>query len=473
MNMFTASNYLEKSCLIPVSKLPEPLKKGHALALKAFDSKALAYTSNDIVRASMDHYLLAINEFMAVKDPKRQPVAAQKQSVQAKANREIPGPHRSSAKGGVEGNVERIPEEIRFIRRYAAMHGKVTTKLTVMRLLTSMQKAMLEKRIRRTSPFAQEILQIQDQLISCANRMDEQAEISIGAKQLLKYKEIASSQRIRASIALLKAFVSIHGRVGVEQKADRLVKAIERMVKSGTITKKDPYAAKLNEAYKSLRIYQRDKKAFPEIKQSELNGIIGLLGVDTKKPTQSKSAAPGVISSAELLNMDFETIGLTGRFKELIGDPSVGFTAMVFGQPKSGKSTLMLEFAHHLAVHHGKVLYAAIEEGYGYTLKEKVSRIRAVHPRLSIAESLPKDLAQFDFVFIDSVSRAGMELEDLVKLKKRNPRTSFVCIFHSTKDGKFRGGNELAHEVDVIVEVVDGKAKGHGRFGLGELAFKN
>lgn len=87
------------------------------------------------------------------------------------------------------------------------------------------------------------------------------------------------------------------------------------MVKSGSITKKDPYAAKLNEANKSLRIYQRDKKALPEIKQSELNGIIGLLGVDTKKPIKSKSAAPGVISSAELLKMDFETIGLTGRFK--------------------------------------------------------------------------------------------------------------------------------------------------------------
>lgn len=124
---------------------------------------------------------------------------------------------------------------------------------------------------------------------------------------------------------------------------------------------------------------------------------------------------------------------------------------MVFGQPKSGKSTLMLEFAHHLAVHHGKVHYAAIEEGYGYTLKAKVSRIHAVHPRLSIAESLPKDLTQFDFVFIDSVSRAGMELEDLVKLKKRNPRTSFVYIFHSTKDGKFRGGNELVCSIKRLI----------------------
>lgn len=467
MKMFTTNNYIEKSCLIPVSKLPDPLQKGHALALKAFDSKALAYKSNEIVRASMDHYLLAINEFMTTRESMRQPGSSKNQSSQTKANREIPGYHRSSTRGA--GIVERIPEEIRLIRRYASMHGKVIPKVAVQRLLTSMQKAMLEKRIRKTSPYAQEILQIQDQLISCANRMGEQAEIKIVSKQLLKYNEIASSKRIRESIALLKGFVSIHGRVGEEKKADRLVTAMERMVKSGKINKNDPYASRLNEAYKALKIYLRDKKASPEIKQGELNGINGLLRNNTQVSNQLKSGVPGVISSAELLNMDFETIGLTGRFKELIGDPSIGFTAMVFGQPKSGKSTLMLEFAHHLAVHHGSVLYAAIEEGYGYTLKEKVARIHAVHPRLSIAEELPKKLNQFDFVFIDSVSRAGMELVDLIKLKNRNPRTSFVYIFHSTKDGRFRGGNELAHEVDVIIEVQSGLAIGKGRYGNGEL----
>ena len=469
MTLFTSNNYLEKSCLIPVSKLPEPLRKGHALALKAFDSKAVAYKSNEIVRVSMDHYLRAINEYMTVHESETHPTSAKNRKGQVNMNHRIPARQPTSTIR--EGIVERIPEDIRFIRRYVAMHGKVKTKLAVMRLLTSMQKAMLEKRIRKTSPYAQEILQIQDQLISCANRMDEEAEINIASKQLVKYKEIASSQRIRDSIALLKRFILIQGRVGVDQKAQRLIKAMERMVNNGKISKKDPYATKLNEAYKSLKIYLRDNHATPEIKQSELQGIYGLLGINARNSPSEGSGVPGVISSVDLMDMNFETIGLTGRFKALIGDPSVGFTAMVFGQPKSGKSTLMLEFAHQLAVHHGKVLYVAIEEGYGYTLKEKVSRIGAVHPRLCIAEALPKELAQFDFVFIDSVSRAGMELEDLVKLKKHNPKTSFVNIFHSTKDGKFKGGNELAHEVDVIIEVADKKAKGQGRYGHGEIQF--
>lgn len=67
------------------------------------------------------------------------------------------------------------------------------------------------------------------------------------------------------------------------------------------------------------------------------------------------------------------------------------------------------------------------------------------------------------------MSRAGMELEDMIELKNKYPRTSFIFIFHATKDGKFKGGNELAHEVDVIIEVENGLAKGKGQFGHGEM----
>ncbi len=60
-----------------------------------------------------------------------------------------------------------------------------------------------------------------------------------------------------------------------------------------------------------------------------------------------------------------------------------------------------------------------------------------------------------------------MELDDLVQLKRSNPRTSFVFIFHSTKQGQFRGGNALAFEVDVIIEMEPGVVKANGRFNPG------
>ena len=487
---YTPYNYIENSCLVPVGQLPEPLKMGHKLALKAFDHHASAYKANDIVRTSMDHYLTTLNEFVA-KEQFLQPlsndsntaVISNQTTASADPNPKKQKPTESKARAAkqnaavkrapspVAKPVERIPEEIRFLRRYVAMHGKVKTRMAVVRLLSSLQKAMLEKRIRKTSPYAKEIMQMQDQLIKAADRMREAAEMNITKANLAHYQEITSSQRIRDSIALLKRFVAIQGREGVQDKAERLIAAMERMVKNGKVSKDDPYSARLNDAYKSLKLYIREKKKTPEIQTGELNGIYGLLGMAPSYTSHTSPRKPkglgSVMSSADLVRMDFDTIGLKGKFRELMGDPSVGFTAMVFGQPKSGKSTLMLEFAYHLAVHHGEVLYVAFEEGYGYTLKEKITRIGAIHPRLNFSESLPKDVAPYDFVFIDSVSRAGMELDDLVKLKNRYPHTSFVFIFHATKDGKFRGGNELAHEVDVIIEVENKMATASGRFNAG------
>ena len=162
--------------------------------------------------------------------------------------------------------------------------------------------------------------------------------------------------------------------------------------------------------------------------------------------------------------MDFETIGLHGKYRDLIGDPSVGFSCMVYGKPKSGKSTLCIDFAKHLAEHHGKVLFCAIEEGYGYTLKEKLERLDAIHDNLYISRNIPDNLSDYQFVFIDSVSKGKITNEKLNELIKSHPGTAFVFIFHSTKEGNFRGGQENAHDVDVIIEVEDGKAKGMGRF---------
>ena len=127
----------------------------------------------------------------------------------------------------------------------------------------------------------------------------------------------------------------------------------------------------------------------------------------------------------------------------------------------------MVLFGGCLAVHHGKVLYCAIEEGFGYILQEKVGRLKASHPRLYVTDRVPENPGQFDFVFIDSVTKAGLEIEDMDALRKAHPRTSFIFIYHTTKAGRFKGSNTHAHEVDVIIQVENGKARGNGRFGVG------
>jgi hypothetical protein len=47
----------------------------------------------------------------------------------------------------------------------------------------------------------------------------------------------------------------------------------------------------------------------------------------------------------------------------------------------------------YLAANNGKVLYCAIEEGFGYTLKEKIKRLKADHPNLFLTDRVPENQA--------------------------------------------------------------------------------
>ncbi|NJO92400.1 MAG: hypothetical protein HC831_28100 [Chloroflexia bacterium] len=387
--------------------------------------------------------------------------------------------------------VERIALEISFIKRYVGLHGKTKDKQQILNLLNSLQKAIVEKRIRKTSAYAKEIENIQEQLIKCYSQMGQTIKITLDEKTVESYAQIAQSEKAMLSVAYIKQYIGLHGKEGVKEKATVLANKIEKALGSGKIGTTDPYYSEVKEILDSLQEYIANKISMPTIKESTLNGIAawlakrqqkkkvakylqkiyeaekGLRGTEEKTVTD-EVVEPSVISSIKLSEMDFETIGLHGKYRDLIGDPSTGFAAMVFGLPKSGKSTLCIDFAKHLAENHGKVLYVAIEEGFGYTLKEKLERLGAVHPNLVLAERLPDNLAPYQFVFVDSVSKARLSSDDLTKLRKENPKTSFVFIFHTTKAGNFRGQQDFAHDVDVIIEVENGVAKANGRFGVGE-----
>jgi hypothetical protein len=372
---------------------------------------------------------------------------------------------------------------VQFIRRYTLMDGKVKSQAQVLTLIHSLQKAIIERRIRKTSPYAAEIKTMQEQLIKLYEKMGETALVSIAPDNLKRYQQIAHAQTPMPSAALLKAYISLNGRSGVEDRIQKLMERMKKAVGAGKVTRDDKYSEPLQAAYKTMAEHLKNKSKVLHIQHAELSGIKTLLkgkagskGAQKKSPYQNGGTSgapehtphqPEVISSAALLGMAFETIGLQGKYRQLIGDPSVGFSAMVFGLPKSGKSTLCLDFAHYLAQHHGKVLYCAIEEGFGYTLQEKVNRLKAAHPRLFVTDRVPETPGQFDFVFIDSVSKAGLEIEDMEALRKAHQRTSFIFIYHTTKEGRFKGSNTHAHEVDVIIQVENGRAKGNGRFGVG------
>jgi predicted ATP-dependent serine protease len=174
------------------------------------------------------------------------------------------------------------------------------------------------------------------------------------------------------------------------------------------------------------------------------------------------------MSSMDFANMKFISIGITGKWRDLMGDPAPGFTAMVFGKPKTGKSYLCVEFAGYLARNHGKVLYVAREEGLDKTLQIKLNDKNVNNENLFVSDFLPEDLSEYDFIFLDSVNKLGLSSKDLDVLRKNNPGKSFIFVFQTTKDGNFRGKNEFQHDVDVVIEVGEqGKAIQFGRYNQG------
>lgn len=183
-----------------------------------------------------------------------------------------------------------------------------------------------------------------------------------------------------------------------------------------------------------------------------------------------KAEETGILSASELETMDYDKyIFGEDRFGNFIGNPAVGFHAIVFALPKAGKSIWSMQFADYLANHFGNVLYIASEEGFKGTIKDKITEWTTNRTHLKFAnfkgyEEIKDNISGYEFVFIDSLDFANVTVDEMEELKELNPTTSFVTVKQVTKDGKFRGSQEYAHNCDIIVEIIEGIAYQKGRY---------
>lgn len=174
-----------------------------------------------------------------------------------------------------------------------------------------------------------------------------------------------------------------------------------------------------------------------------------------KAPIANQNQRTETISARELAKMRFKTIGYNGRFKEVVGDPAVGFHMMVYGKPFQGKSSFVIELCKDLAMlGKGRIAYLALEEGISASMQKKViDRGAANIDGLDFLGSMPLSFAGYSFVVIDSVSDRSMKRESLRELFLQNPQTCFICIFHATKSGSARGGLDYSHDMDIILKI--------------------
>ena len=182
------------------------------------------------------------------------------------------------------------------------------------------------------------------------------------------------------------------------------------------------------------------------------------------------STSTGIMSSRDLKDYRYDNYDFDGKWLDLVGKPAKKFHMMVYGRPKQGKSYFCFDLAQYLS-NFGKVLYIAAEEGFSATLQKKLEDMGGDNDNLDFAnfrdyETIKNALPGHDyrFVVIDSVNYIRIEPEQIEELKADNPRMALITVQQATKDGKFRGSQQFAHNCDIIIEVIPGVAHSTGRF---------
>lgn len=473
--MFTIDNYFDRIKAIDIHNLPKLLEESHQFVTKATKNGTswASYQNSATIKEAVDLHLQQMQRYESHQESPTGKRAKHKHTTVKKPKAAAPQNRAEREDKGIPPLlVSRIPEELKFIRRFVNMHEKTLVQEQILSFINSLQKAIVEKRIRKTSQWAKQITYIQNRLIETYSTMKDKITIVLKPETLEEFKQFVSSEKLLSSVGFIKRYISLHQKAGVKDKAAALLAQIDRAYEKGSLTNNDPYTSHMLAMQHNLQnfIANKNTKAL-SIEPAILSGLQGILsGLDGcacgNHSLNGLDDVPEVMSSGDFVQKEFPTIGFTGKWRDFIGDPSPGFTAMVSARPKFGKSTLCADFAGYLARSHGPVLFVAKEEGFSKTLQDKLEGVR--HPRLMVASSLPADLSSFQYIFLDSVTRLGLTPDDLRRLKATNVGKSFVYVFQVTKGGQFRGANDFQHDVDVVIELPQpGKAIQFGRYNQG------
>lgn len=309
--------------------------------------------------------------------------------------------------------------------------------------------------------------------------------------------QIQYSDHYRAEKKYISVFLNLEGKKKEKKEIDTFITDMQVAIEKRELSKESPFKNELNFIQEFLvRLYNTTKgntlkvtlktaerkrmqaalekmKSLRPTKQKpdlpEKQRVVDFKGLNGVQQPESALTNPSqIISSSELLNTHFPTIGFKGKWKDFIGDPAPGFKAAVSGLPKMGKTYWCIDFADYLSQNHGRVLYVSKEEFSSPTLNFKLKQKNIGNPNLDFTGTIPADLTAYAYIFLDSVSSLKLSAEDLKKLEANNPGKSFIYVFQVTKTGKARGTNEFMHNVDIIIEVPEkGKAVQFGRYNQG------
>lgn len=219
-------------------------------------------------------------------------------------------------------------------------------------------------------------------------------------------------------------------------------------------------------------------KGFLQKNEQERGGIKTLLQqgilkeVSPGRYTASDTALEQIesykMSSEDYRKMNIPGLAFDGEFGYLIGQPSRGFLALIYGASGHGKTTFSLRLANYLE-HFGRVNYVTREQGgksraFQQLLNENDIKITQIDSELGVgqenmSEHMKGNGIEFDFIILDSVSYMKLTPDELEGFRKENKDVSVIGIMQCTKDGQMRGSQEFVHNADIQIKVENFMAK--------------
>lgn len=368
--------------------------------------------------------------------------------------------------------VKSISDEVSLFKSYARLHGKKATYRNLLSLHTKLGKAIVSGAI--DSPRYREMTaEMHEKVGAALAKMKKNETVNVNIENVDKYREIGSSEKLFVGVTLIKRYISLANRIGMdssdrEKQRKSLLEAVNKALAG----------KKVEKAYVGLVAqvaeYLEEKSIRPlDVPLAGLSGLSGLSGEicnDIMSGCDEGGACGlgSIVSATELAKINFATVEIPQEYREMIGTASRNGSIMLYGMPGGGKTSFSINFAKKCAEMGQKVLIISKEEGINQTMQEKLRRFDAVHPNIFITDNVPGDaMNDYDVVIFDSVQSLRLEPSDLEKHQK-SMNALRIYIFQVTKDGRFRGTNEFEHLVDCVLKAENGTITTKGcknRFG--------
>ena len=366
--MISATNYLKSIGIIDTRKLPQVLQEGHQFFVDA----GHLYQIDETVKETLDLYLKSLNAHLA-----------NKKSNMVNSSR----------------SKNRPAKDLTFIERFINLHSKIQTKQQIGIYIKALQQAIVRKEIRKSSPYAGYIEQIQKKLINRFNILPENGlvKICINKQWLAEMKEIIKGRP--SSINYLDGFDGID----------------------------DNNIASIKPKKRTLDIFNSmdELESEPSENTFRLEGELGKF----------------------LGNLERFELAIT-----IEGDQGGGKTRLAY-QLANAFANIGSEVAvFSLEIGRKSDLIRRMREDYIQSENLK---------NIFIADQLPKGLGtikeaakKFDVIVLDSWNKVGVPSIEFDRLRKEHQDTIFLVIFQRTTQKTIRGGTAPLFDAGINIEVV-------------------